>query len=287
MAVAIRVIVGEAEEVAIEVMGESQNRWQMVSWRIVCFLSVLFLHAWVISSPLEKTAASEVAYSEQTKAVSLSFYASSAEQAIPVVKSKENTIEKPLAHKEPVILEKEQPKPAITHQPQIEISTKAPIKIQQKVAQIDTQAAVFKQSASTNKKVVSAVTNNPLQSEASTKVEAKTETLASVATIQRNQNDIGIHHVPVVTEPLFTKPPTPPKYPTIARKRGQHGTVWLEIWLDDQGQQSKLSIMQSSGVDVLDRAALKAVAGWHFQPYIVNGAGAVSRVQIPVEFALN
>ena len=97
----------------------------------------------------------------------------------------------------------------------------------------------------------------------------------------------GAHQQVVVTEPLFAAPPTPPRYPTIARKRGQQGTVWLDVWLDEEGKQAKLAIAKSSGLAVLDESALKAVSQWQFQGYRVGGVRMASRVRIPVEFALN
>jgi len=110
---------------------------------------------------------------------------------------------------------------------------------------------------------------------------------ASVAASQpESPKQQGIHTAPLVTEPLFARPPTPPNYPTVARKRGQQGTVWLDIWLDDEGEQRQLSVSKSSGIAVLDDAALQAVASWEFMPYRINGKSAASRVRVPVQFAL-
>jgi protein TonB len=97
----------------------------------------------------------------------------------------------------------------------------------------------------------------------------------------------GGHTLPLVTEPLFAVPPKPPRYPAIARKRGQQGTVWLEVWLDKRGQQAKQMIVQSSGVAVLDQAALQSVKGWRFRPYQINGVPVASRVKVPIRFVLS
>ena len=72
----------------------------------------------------------------------------------------------------------------------------------------------------------------------------------------------------------------------MARKRGQEGTVLVEIWLNQEGQQSQLNILQSSGINSLDQAALNAAQTWQFEPYYVAGHKTQSRVQIPIEFAL-
>lgn len=87
-------------------------------------------------------------------------------------------------------------------------------------------------------------------------------------------------------EPSFREPPGPPRYPAQARRRNQQGTVMLEVRLDERGEQRGLSVLRSSGIDSLDRAALEAVAGWRFRPETQGGRAVPSRVQIPIEFAL-
>ncbi len=92
---------------------------------------------------------------------------------------------------------------------------------------------------------------------------------------------------PIITKPVFAAQPVPPRYPAVARKRGQEGTVWLDIWLDEQGNKSRLEITQSSGLTLLDASALKAVSRWQFKPYVKDGIRTASRVRIPVVFSLN
>lgn len=91
----------------------------------------------------------------------------------------------------------------------------------------------------------------------------------------------------LIEKPQFKSRPTPPVYPRSARTRGQQGTVFLEIWLDEQGNQTKHIIAKSSGFDVLDRAALQAVKKWKFQGHKENGKGISSRVKVPVKFELS
>jgi len=93
--------------------------------------------------------------------------------------------------------------------------------------------------------------------------------------------------IPVQTEPSFMEPPKPPRYPSLARKRGQQGTVLIELWLDESGHQTKLLVSQSSGVSALDNAAVAAVAKWRFQAHRLNGLNVASRVTVPLEFVLN
>ena len=94
-------------------------------------------------------------------------------------------------------------------------------------------------------------------------------------------------HNPLVSEPSFSKPPEQPRYPSLAKRRGQQGTVWLEVWLDAAGEQIKREITASSGVNILDQAALKAVSSWEFLPFSQEDITISSRVKIPVQFVLN
>ncbi len=96
----------------------------------------------------------------------------------------------------------------------------------------------------------------------------------------------GMHQT-IITEPLFASQPQPPVYPRIARKRGQQGTVWIDVLLDKTGQQTHVEIFQSSGVSPLDRAALKAVKQWQFIAHHIDDIAVASHIRIPVEFSLD
>ncbi len=98
--------------------------------------------------------------------------------------------------------------------------------------------------------------------------------------------DQGMHKT-IITEPLFARQPAPPIYPNLARKRGQQGTVWIDVLLDKTGQQTSIEIYQSSGVSPLDRAALKAVKQWQFIAHHINDMAVASHIRIPVEFSLD
>ncbi|MEE1868635.1 energy transducer TonB [Pseudomonas auratipiscis] len=92
---------------------------------------------------------------------------------------------------------------------------------------------------------------------------------------------------PVVSlRPSFVSPPPPPRYPSQARRRNQQGTVRVEVSLDERGNQLKLTLVRSSGIESLDQAALEAVTQWRFRPEVVDGRAMPSRVEIPIEFAL-
>jgi protein TonB len=71
-------------------------------------------------------------------------------------------------------------------------------------------------------------------------------------------------------------------YPFVARQRRQEGTVLLLVTLDEAGNPSSVTVEQSSGYSILDKAAQKQVAAaWRFKP------GQGSKVLVPVEFHLD
>ncbi|MBI4831224.1 MAG: energy transducer TonB [Candidatus Lindowbacteria bacterium] len=77
-----------------------------------------------------------------------------------------------------------------------------------------------------------------------------------------------------------------PEYPRDARRNGQEGTVVLLVEVLPNGNVREISIDKSSGFELLDSAAIKAVRKWRFVP-AKNGTSSTSAwVKIPVEFSL-
>jgi periplasmic protein TonB len=77
-----------------------------------------------------------------------------------------------------------------------------------------------------------------------------------------------------------------PQYPTIARRRGWEGTVYLRVYVEEDGLASHIAIEHSSGYQVLDQAALSTVGNWKFSPAHSGGLMFSSWVTIPVQFSL-
>ena len=73
-----------------------------------------------------------------------------------------------------------------------------------------------------------------------------------------------------------------PAYPANAEAAGEQGTVLLAVQIDSHGNVVDISVIQSSGFDALDTAAIKAVRQWHFAA-TDNGI----RVRVPIKFQLN
>ncbi len=78
----------------------------------------------------------------------------------------------------------------------------------------------------------------------------------------------------------------PPEYPQLAREMHQEGLVMLMVEINQKGMPVKVEVKQSSGYQLLDQAALKAVRHWRFQPERRGDMPVESRVAIPVRFRL-
>jgi protein TonB len=78
--------------------------------------------------------------------------------------------------------------------------------------------------------------------------------------------------------------PAPP-FPDEARKAKIFGTVLLLVAVDENGRPVEVEVRHSSGHDVLDSAALRAVRKWRFEPARLGGRQVNARVEIPVRFA--
>ena len=57
-----------------------------------------------------------------------------------------------------------------------------------------------------------------------------------------------------------------PAYPTMARRLGQQGTVTLEVIVTVDGTAKSVRVLESSGFELLDQAALTAISKWRFVP---------------------
>jgi len=89
----------------------------------------------------------------------------------------------------------------------------------------------------------------------------------------------------ILATPLYRQNP-PPQYPARARKRHYQGTVVLQVLVAVDGSVESLEIHQSSGHESLDRAAVKAVNNWMFEPGKKNGNSIAMQVLVPVKFQI-
>ncbi|AKJ64364.1 hypothetical protein L21SP4_01112 [Kiritimatiella glycovorans] len=77
--------------------------------------------------------------------------------------------------------------------------------------------------------------------------------------------------------PQGTERPAPvegrivPDYPLLSRKRGEEGTVTLEVHVSAEGKPERVTVSDGSGHRRLDRAAVRAVRRTSFRPARRNG----------------
>lgn len=78
-----------------------------------------------------------------------------------------------------------------------------------------------------------------------------------------------------------------PSYPAAAQKRGLQGRVILKIHVLASGQADNVSVAKSSGYDILDDAAIKAVSGWVFDPAKRGQKPIDGWVNVPINFKIS
>lgn len=86
-------------------------------------------------------------------------------------------------------------------------------------------------------------------------------------------------------KPSFLRNP-PPTYPESARRAGQEGLVTLRVAVNENGEVDSVKIETSSGYQILDSAAMRAVKNWKFRPSEVSGIPIRSELAIPIRFRL-
>jgi protein TonB len=78
----------------------------------------------------------------------------------------------------------------------------------------------------------------------------------------------------------------PPSYPWQARRMGIEGRVVLQVEILQNGNAGRIEIRRSSGHELLDQAAIKAVGGWRFEPARVAGTPITAWAEVPISFRL-
>jgi len=85
--------------------------------------------------------------------------------------------------------------------------------------------------------------------------------------------------------PRYRETPQPP-YPPLARRRGYEGTTLLSLYILENGTVGEVVVKKTSGHSVLDRAAVKAVRKWLFEPGTRMGAAIPLWVDVPIRFVV-
>lgn len=89
----------------------------------------------------------------------------------------------------------------------------------------------------------------------------------------------------VPAKPDYLKNPKP-KYPPVAERRYQQGTVVLNVTVSASGRAMKIAVKKSSGFELLDQAAITAVREWEFTPARIGSLAVESEIEVPWRFTL-
>jgi TonB family protein len=88
--------------------------------------------------------------------------------------------------------------------------------------------------------------------------------------------ETAVHHL---TDLMVSMPR--PEYPLEARRKLIVGRgVYQLILRSETGAVTRVTVLQSTGSNILDAAAVKALSHWRARP------GRISRMQVPVTFSL-
>ncbi|MFM7780499.1 MAG: energy transducer TonB, partial [Alphaproteobacteria bacterium] len=77
-----------------------------------------------------------------------------------------------------------------------------------------------------------------------------------------------------------------PAYPEASRRRGQEGTVQLELSVDANGRVIDVRVTESSGFSALDAAAVETLREWRFRPAQRAGLPVAGSITTAVHFRL-
>lgn len=114
----------------------------------------------------------------------------------------------------------------------------------------------------------------------------KPQSPSQVASFEEN-NAVAtqLAYIPPSQHAAYLKNPKP-AYPTQARKRGMEGRVILRVFVRADGGVKSVELQQSSGYELLDRAARITVLRWRFAPATRGGHAVDGEVLIPFDFRL-
>ncbi|MBI3675522.1 MAG: energy transducer TonB [Proteobacteria bacterium] len=77
-----------------------------------------------------------------------------------------------------------------------------------------------------------------------------------------------------------------PAYPDSAQASGEEGSVDIALYVNPRGKPKKLRIVQSSGFEDLDDAAVDAVLNWKFVPATYDGDTVSQWTTVRIVFRL-
>lgn len=86
---------------------------------------------------------------------------------------------------------------------------------------------------------------------------------------ESNAMVLGSNVIPAMKDDRFRN--RPPAYPIEAQIHNQYGSVVVVIHVAANGLATGADVLESSGTNLLDQAAIDAVRKWHFRPAMTEG----------------
>lgn len=77
-----------------------------------------------------------------------------------------------------------------------------------------------------------------------------------------------------------------PEYPMLARRAGAQGTAQFRIQVMPDGSVGEIQIQRSTGSQVLDESARKALQQWKFKPGLSGKKPITAWMTVPIRFEL-
>ncbi len=117
-------------------------------------------------------------------------------------------------------------------------------------------------------------------------VDAGDQAAATAAADTQQQQATTVIDRPVAISSLTRTRYVAPKYPRAAERRGDSGWVDVVFTLTVDGTVKDVGVRGSTPEGVFDRAAVRAVEKWEFEPVIENGQAVEKRAGVRMMFAL-
>jgi periplasmic protein TonB len=106
---------------------------------------------------------------------------------------------------------------------------------------------------------------------------------------QKAESAPAARETPKISQPAFNAAylnNPAPRYPLIARRNGEQGTVTLKVLVTREGVPASVNVEKTSGSRHLDSAALETVKTWRFVPARQGGQAVEAWVLVPIVFKL-
>jgi len=130
----------------------------------------------------------------------------------------------------------------------------------------------------------------PSKTEATASSEsAKTPDPVATSSSAKSSNTVGTDAGAVELNQLIMvyRPETELFYPRLSKDIGEQGIVAVQLFINDKGEVTSVSIVKSSGFARLDNAATQLASRIRFRPYLVNGVPSRVNAGISIKFQLN